>query len=152
MKRIIGAGLALALVVGVLAAPPAEAGLFKKKKPKRTEMPEWMKEPKRFEDTPRMGFVAGTLERDGWSGWKVGDMSLQFSKNCRFTSGGVELTDLDPGSEVLVMGPRIGTTLVAWSVRVQQPDFMVGRNVGNETQLLVSEANPDCGEVIQAPQ
>ena len=152
MKRIIGTGLALALVVGVLGAPHAEAGLFNKKKPKRTEKPEWMKEARRFEDTPKMSFLAGTLQQDGWSGWKVGETTLQFAKDCRFTSGGVEVTDLDPGSEVLVMGPRIGSTILAWSVRVQKPDFMVGRNVSSEAQLVYSEANPDCGEVISAPQ
>ncbi|MCB1182626.1 hypothetical protein KDM41_04265 [bacterium] len=152
MKRFVGAGLALVLAIGVLGAPHAEAGLFSKKKPKRTEKPEWMKEPRRFEDTPRMSFVSGVLQQDGWTGWKVGELTLQFAENCRFNEGANQIRELDPGKEVLVMGPRIGSTIVAWSVRVKTPEYLVARNTNPEVRLKPSDANPDCGEIISSPR
>jgi hypothetical protein len=151
MKRTIIAGLVLVLTAGVFAAPGVEAGLFKKSKSKRTEMPEWMQAPRRFDRAPTMAFVSGTLDQDGWTGWKIGETKLQFAEDCQISSEGAAISSLEAGTEVVVMGPRVGDTIVAWSVRVQKPDFSVGRKVDHETELIYSETNPNVGEIVKAP-
>ena len=51
-----------------------------------------------------------------------------------------------------VMGPKIGDTILAWSVRVTKPEFTMGRTVDSEVQLQYSNTNSRCGEVIHAPR
>ena len=151
MKTITILTLALVLTIGVVATPQADAGWFKKDKPERTEKPEWMKKPRRF-DGPVMSFHSGVLQQDGWTGWKLGETKIQFTKDCFITTDGAEEGYLDAGREAIVMGPKIGDTILAWSVRVLQPDFSMGPNRSSEVQLQPSEADSDCGEIIRAPQ
>lgn len=153
MKRLTILTLALALAVGALAAPTAEAGLFKKSnKSKRTEKPEWMKQAQRYENTPGMSFASGVLQQDGWTGWKVDETKVRFAKDCDITTDGVEGGELTAGRQAIIMGPRIGDTIVAWSVRVMRPDFTVGGSVSSEIQKVPSDSSPDCGEYARAPQ
>lgn len=151
MKRFTIMALVAALALGTLVAPGAEAGWFKKSKPKRTEKPEWMKEPQRYE-VPMMDFHSGVLQQDGTSGWKLGDLSIQFDKDCLITTDGAEEAYLAAGRGAIIMGPRVGDTILAWSVRVTRPDFEVSRTVSSDTQLKPSDTNPACGEVIRAPR
>ncbi len=152
MKRITILMLALIFVLGTVAAPGADAGWLNKKKPKRTEKPEWMKQAQRYDKVPTMSFHSGVLQQDGISGWKLGETSIQFAKDCYISTDGVEGGSLDAGRDAVVMGPKFGDTILAWSVRVQKPSFTMGRTVSNEVQLQYSDTNPDCGEVIQAPR
>ncbi len=151
MKRITVVTLALVFVIGVFAAPNADAGWFNKKKSDRTEKPDWMKKPKRY-DGPVMSFHSGVLQQDGWTGWKLGETKIQFADECLITTDGVAGGVLDAGSNAIIMGPKFGDTILAWSVRVQKPDFMTGRAPNSEVQLKYSESNSNCGEVITAPR
>ncbi|MDX2474781.1 MAG: hypothetical protein QNL91_13860 [Candidatus Krumholzibacteria bacterium] len=152
MKRITVLLLALVMALGVVATPEASAGWFKKdKKPERTEKPDWMKKPQRYEG-PRMSFHSGVLQQDGQTGWKLGETSIQFAKDCLITTDGAEGGYLDAGREAIVMGPKFGDTILAWSIRVTQPDYTSGRNQNGDVQLIVSETNPNCGEIVEAPQ
>ncbi len=150
MKRITILTLALAFTLGTVMAPEAGAGWLKKDGPKRTEKPEWMKKPQRY-DGPAMSFHSGILQQDGWSGWKLDEMKIQLAKDCLITTDGAEEGSLDAGRKAIVMGPRFGDTILAWSIRVTKPDFTIGRNVGSEVQLIYSDTNQDCGEIISAP-
>ena len=151
MKRFTILMLMAVFAVGVIAAPAADAGWFKKDKPRRTEKPEWMKKPQRYE-APLMDFHAGILQQDGLTGWKLGEMKIQFDRDCLITTDGAEEGYLDAGREAIVMGPRIGDTILAWSVRVSQPGFAIGRTENSDTELKYSDTNHDCGEVIKAPR
>ena len=151
MKRITIFTLALAFMLGVVATPEANAAWFKKKQSKRTDKPEWMKKPQRY-DGPTMTFHSGMLQQDGWTGWKLGETKIQFAKECLITTDGVEGGALDAGREAIIMGPKFGNTILAWSVRVLKPSFMIGRTPNSEVQLEYSKTNPNCGEVIKAPR
>ena len=152
MKRITILTLALVFTLGVTVAPTADAGWLKKDKAKRTEKPEWMKKPQRYDEVPTMSFHSGVLQQDGWTGWKVGETKIQFAKDCLITSDGAETGSLDAGRKAIVMGPKFGDTILAWSVRVIKPEFTVGRTTSAGVQLQYSETNPNCGEVIQSPR
>lgn len=151
MKRITIITLALVFVLGVVAVPSADAGWLKKDKAKRTEKPDWMKKPQRYEG-PTMSFHSGVLQQDGWTGWKLGETKIQFAKECLITADGVEGATLDAGREAVIMGPRFGDTILAWSVRVLKPSFAMGRSMNSDVKLQYSETNRDCGEVISAPR
>jgi hypothetical protein len=152
MKRITITLLVLAFVAGAVATPDAEAGLFKKDKSKRTEKPDWMKKPHRYDNAPRMSFHSGVLQQDGWTGWKLGELKLQLAKDCFITSDGVETGTLDAGRQAFVMGPRVGDTIVAWSVRVNQQWVPESNTYDSNVELKKSEANPNCGEITRGPQ
>ncbi len=151
MKKFAILGLALVFTCGVLAAPQAEAGWFNKKKPKRTEKPAWMKQAQRYDNVPEMSFLSGELKRDGWHGWKVGEVKIQFAKNCKIMLEGVEGASLDSGRSVMVMGPRVGDTIMAWNISMARPSFGYSSNYSPEVVLRQSNVSADCGEVIRAP-
>lgn len=152
MKRITIILLVLAFAAGAVAAPEAEAGLFKKDKSKRTDKPEWMKKPQRYEDMPAMSFHSGVLQQDGWTGWKLGELKLEFAKDCEITAAGSEEGFLDAGRQAFVMGPRVGDTIVAWNVRVSAAVLETAPTVHANVEAIESETNPNCGEIVRAPQ
>ncbi len=152
MKRITVAMLALVFAAGLALAPVADAGWFKKDKPKRTEKPEWMKKARRYDNMPTMSFHTGVLEQDGWTGWKLGETKLQFSKDCLITAEGSEEGFLDAGRQAFVMGTKAGDTIVAWSVRVSRIEASVQNSYDSNIKVQKSEANPNCGEIESAPQ
>lgn len=152
MKRITATLLALIFAFGLGVAPDADAGWRKKDKPKRTEKPEWMKKPHRYGDGPTMSFHSGVLQQDGWTGWKLGETKLQFAKDCVFTGDGAAEGVLDAGRRAFVMGPRVGDTIVAWSVRVGYIEAPIENSDDSNVSVEKSEANPHCGEIKDAPQ
>ncbi len=140
--------------LGGAVAPAATAGMFNRNKDKneRTEMPAWTQVPRRFDTMPTMSFHAGVLQQDGWSGWKLGELKLQLAPDCVIATDGVETGYLDAGRTAVVMGTRTGDTILAWSVSVKKPDYLVASAMDSNVQLKVSETNTHCGEVISAPQ
>lgn len=152
MKRFTITLLVLVFVTGVVAVPVTEAGLFKRNKSERTEKPDWMKKPHRYDDLPRMSFHSGILQQDGWTGWKLGELKLQLAKDCFITTNGVETGALDAGRTAFVMGPQIGDTIVAWSVRVDQQWHAESNTYDSNVELKKSETNPNCGEIKRGPQ
>jgi hypothetical protein len=152
MKRITIIVLALAIASGAVTALDAEAGIFSKKKSKRTEKPEWMKKPQRYENMPAMSFHSGVLQQDGWTGWKLGELKLQFAKDCQITTAGTDEGYLDAGRQAFVMGPQVGDTIVAWNVRVSATTLATTDGHQPHVQAKKSESNPNCGEIVRAPQ
>ncbi len=142
--------LVLFIAAGTLAAPGADAGFFEKKKPERTEKPDWMTRPQRYENLPAMHFSSGILQQEGHTGWKLGDISIQLAKDCIIN--GDDSASLSAGSEAVVMGPRVGDTIVAWSIRMLKPSFDVGLTESYGVQLRPSTSNSNLGEMINAPQ
>ena len=152
MKRILVVLLALVVVAGAVVGPDATAGMFKKDKSKRTEKPEWMKKPRRYDDLPDMSFYAGKLQQDNWTGWKLGELKLEFARDCLITADGVEVNRFDAGRQAIVMGPRIGDTIVAWSVQIssREPSSLGG--YGSDLQVQKSETNPNCGVIVSGSE
>ncbi len=152
MKRFTFLMLAAVFVIGATAAPQAGAGWFQKKeKPRRTEKPDWMKRPRRYEGTP-MAFHSGILQQDGRTGWKLGDTPIQFAPDCLIMTDGSDEGYLDSGRQAIIMGPMIGETIMAWNVRVVQPEFMQKAPDLKGIRLKPSSVNPKVGEMTRAPQ
>ncbi len=152
MKRITVTLLMLVVAAGLFAGPDAHAGLFKKDKPKRTEKPAWMKQPHRYDNLPTMSFHSGVLEQDGWTGWKLGGTKLQLTKDCLISAEDSEEGFLDAGRRAFVMGPKVGDTIVAWSVRVSQIPAPIQNAYDGNTTVEKSTVNPNCGQIKNAPE
>lgn len=139
MKRIIILLALLAVTAAVTV--PAQAGLFKrgktKKEPVRKEQ-SW-----RYDRLPTMAFTKGELKQDGFGAWKVGEVRLQFAPNCEFT-GADGPRSLGTGQTVVVMGPRVGGTMVAWQVDVQKPAHIQPTR-SDDVNIRWSDADPTVG-------
>ncbi len=152
MKRIMVTILASVITLGLVTATEAGAGWFKKSEAPRTEKPDWMKKPRRYENLPAMSFHSGVLQQEGWDGWKLGEVKLQLAQDCLITTAGAADGFLRAGRQATVMGPKVGDTIVAWSVRVTQESVPAPAVYDANLVLRKSEANPNCGEIVQAPQ
>ena len=130
------------LACAALAVAPAEAGLFKKSKPAADEgkVKTW-----RYDRLPTMSFHKGQLRNESMGVWKVGELTLQLAPDCRIVDGG-RPGSLATGRTAIVMGPRIGGTIVAWRVDVQPHAHAVARPTrGADTQIEWSQSDPTVG-------
>jgi hypothetical protein len=124
MKRTIIITLALVLAFGLATAEAGQRDKKTRKAPKkgeRTEMPEtWGAA--RYNEFPTMSYMAGMLNREGWHGWSLDGVSLILKDDCTImTEEGDGM--LQEGRKAIVMGSRVGDTMVAWSVRVMGMDY-----------------------------
>lgn len=131
--------LVLVLALVVTCGDPAAAGIFGRSKDKDTE-----KDLKtyRFDRQPTMSFARGILSRDAYgSGWDLGEVSVQVTEKCKIIGEDGEKTVLREGRESMVMGPRVGNTIIAWQIRILEPDFMqpMGKS---DIVAQVCEADP----------
>ena len=134
--------LALVALVALVVAPGVEAGLLDKLNKKNDDQ---KKKPQRYDLYPSMGFYTGTLGRDIGTGWTLGHYRLILAKDCSISSEVHDKPVLDEGRPALVMGPRIGDTIVAWRVRIQADEY--GRlNENPEVEFTPSEVDPTVGE------
>ena len=125
MKRIITTLLALVLVFGLATAEAGQKKKVTRKSPpkgSRTEKTEEMKKPARFDRMPTMSYVKGRLDQEGLRGWRIGDYSLVLKDGCSIMADGEEAY-LREGKKAIVMGSRVGDTIVAWSVRMVPEGF-----------------------------
>lgn len=152
MKRMTVISLVLALAFGAVAAPKADAGWFRKDKSNRTEKPEWMKKARRYNELPAMSFHSGVLQQDGRTGWKLGESKLQFAADCLVTLDGAEGASPEAGRRAVVMGPHVGDTIVAWTVRIAAPTTNADTKYDSNVEIRSSVSNPNCGEIVRAPQ
>jgi hypothetical protein len=124
MKRTIIFTLALVLVFGLATAEAGQRDKKSRKAPKkgeRTEMPDnWGQA--RYDEFPTMSYMVGMLNREGWHGWSLDGVSLVLKDDCTIMT---EEGDgfLQEGRKAIVMGSRVGDTMVAWSVRVMGMDY-----------------------------
>ena len=132
--------LALALAVG--AGDPAQAGLFGrgKQKNREREAKTW-----RYDHLPTMNFVRGTLSRDGLRDWQVGGVQVQLTEKCRVVDGDGEEAQMSDGAEVMIMGPRVGGTVVAWQIRVLDASYLHASD-DSEKNIAWREVDPTLGE------
>jgi hypothetical protein len=124
MKRTIIIALALVLVFGLATAEAGQRDKKGRKAPKkgqRTEMPDtWTQV--RYDEFPTMSYKAGLLTREGWHGWSIDGVSLTLRENCTIMNDEDD-GFLQEGRKAIVMGSRVGDTMVAWSVRVMGMDY-----------------------------
>ena len=130
----------LVLIVAASAATDTQAGLFGRNKDKE-KTGTW-----RFHRSPTMGFTAGTLSRDGISGWELNGMRIILAKDCQTvgTAGGTY--NLREGDQVMVMGPRAGNTIVAWQIRRLTPNGGTAAP-GSGEMVEWSEVDRSVGEI-----
>jgi len=155
MKRAATALMVLGLVCVTVLATDVDAGWLGKSKnkrlsDKRTEKPEWMKSPVRYDVLPAAEFNMGRLNRSSFSGWELGKFNLVLAKDCVISRNGVETGMLEEGRSAIVMGPRAGNTVVAWSVRILEPDYS-NRSVRTDVKVEPSAVDPDVGVIISSP-
>ena len=91
-----------------------------------------------------MSFHTGVLGRDAGTGWTLGDLRLSLAPNCEINSEADQGTGLDEGREALVMGSRLGDTIVAWRVLVKQNEYGLEARDSN-IKFIPSEEDPSVG-------
>jgi hypothetical protein len=154
MNRNLATMTALGLLAAAALVTDAEAGRrreINRQPPERTEMPAEYTEPHRFDRDPDMQFQRGVLSRDGLAGWRVGDYQLQVGPNTVVLDPEGQPTMLQEGSEVLVMGARLGNTFVGWNVRLLGHE-MPSAGASADVVKKPSDASPDVGEIVRAPR
>jgi hypothetical protein len=142
MKREFPAAAAVILIVGLLAASDAQAGLFDGWGKDKTEQ---SKVAPRYDHYPSMGFHAGLLGRDVGTGWTLDGFRLVLAKDCVVTTEIPMGDGLDEGREALIMGSRMGDTIVAWRVKVKAGDGGL-RSGDPNIKFVPSEVDPTVGE------
>lgn len=145
---------ALCLLAGALVASDAEAG--KRRDPKklskdRTEMPALYTEPHHFDRDPTMSFHRGVLRRDGLAGWRVGDLHLQMRPDGLVLDPDGQQSFLQEGRDAVVMGPRVGDTMVGWNVRLLGSESMSSAST-TDVVKKPSDVTPDVGEIVSGPR
>ena len=133
--------LALFAAVALLAAP-AEAGLFKKSRQKAKPAGAELASSWRYDRLPSMDFHKGVLQNVGTDVWKIGELTVQLAPGCEIAGG---VSALQSGRTAVVMGPRSGNTIIAWSIDLKKPQTATGGPQAPGTQVEWSEADPTVG-------
>lgn len=143
MKRVIPLALIVAVTLGTLAVSDAQAGWLDKWKKK--DKKEETAQVHRFDLYPTMSFHKGTLSRGIGLSWELDNTNLLVRSDCEVVTelgGEAQLTE---GREALVMGTRLGDTIVAYQVRLVKPDYM-SEGTPTETEVMPSDSDPTVGE------
>ena len=140
MKRAIPAVLILALVLSTMAVPEAGAGWFNKGKDKDQES----KTTPRYDLYPSLSFHKGVLDRGMGQAWRLDDVNLQVRSDCVITSDFGGEAVLVEGREAIVMGSRIGDTIIAFRVRIVKPD-RPNDGVRKSSEVRPSDVDPTVG-------
>jgi len=151
MKNLKLAMICLGISLTAMVATEAEAGRIKEPpKDSRTEMPEEMKKPRRFDKLPTMHFMSGVLSQSLHSGWKIGETPLYLHQGCVINVDGDVEGSLQEGRKAVVMGSMVGEAISAWSIYLPKPDHqMTGFNQSN--QLKEPGPDPDVGRILNGP-
>jgi len=144
MKRMITTALVLVLAFG-LGTAEAKNKKNRKEPPKgaRTEKTEDMKQPRLLGDQHDLAFISGVLNRDGFNGWMLGELSLIMKKDTTIYSMDGEDGFLQDGATAMVMGSRKGDTIVVWAVRMVGPD--IPANEEGYGNVMEPGDNPNVG-------
>ncbi len=154
MNRRLVTTAVLCLAVGALVAGDAEAGKrrdSKKLSKDRTEMPALYTQPHHFDRDPPMSFHRGVLRRDGLAGWRLGELQLQMRPDALVLGADGQMSSLREGSEAVVMGPRVGNTMVGWNARLLPPESSVSFST-TDVVKKPSDTTPEVGELVDAPR
>jgi hypothetical protein len=143
MKRTTIALLIVVLGFSFATVMDADAGWFgKDKKEEAKYVP-------RYDRYPTMGFQKGVLMRDARTGWRLGELNIQFMEDCQVSTDGAEEGYLQEGRTAVITGPRWGNTVVAWRVRVLAMDQTY--NTFDSNVVLEEGATPNVS-VGHAPE
>jgi hypothetical protein len=129
----------LALLAAIaLAASSAQAGWLKRVKLQKSApvtSKTW-----RYDRLPTVDFHKGELRSIGLDRWQLGTVKVELAPGCQISGG----RSLRTGSTAIVMGPRLGDTIVAWRVELRSSQqFRSLRRA--DTQIERSEADPTVG-------
>lgn len=98
----------------------------------------------RYDNYPTMSFHVGTLTRNGYSGWKLGDLDVQFRPDCEIGAHGEEAGGLSEGRQVIISGARVGDTILAIRVTVLNPNWDMGP-ANMDQKVTWSTSDPTVG-------
>jgi hypothetical protein len=106
-----------------------------------------------------MEFVSGDLRRDGSYGWRVGNSRLALHETCSIEDdeGRTGTGSLRDSAQAVVMGTRVGGTLIAYHVMVCKPSwgsfssYTSVDDLRDEVQIVWSTSDPSVGRG-DAPQ
>lgn len=136
--------MVLVLALVVVSGDPAQAGLFGKNKSKyqrqEKDIKAW-----RYDRLPTMSFASGTMSRSSFTGWELENVQVHLKKDCAIIDSNGEPTRLTEGKQVVVMGARVGDTIIAWQIRVLKPSFRVGTSTGLQKNVEWSDVDPTVG-------
>jgi hypothetical protein len=99
----------------------------------------------RYDFMPSMSYHVGTLRRDSYAGWTLDDLAVQFMPDAPIMEGGMD-TVLREGRQALVMGPRLGKTIIAWRVRIMESEWENSRDTSLDHLITWSDQDSTVGE------
>ncbi len=139
--------LAVAILAGLLCVSAADAGWFDKDDDAEKES-----NAHRYDFLPSMSYHMGVLRRDTYSGWSLDNVTIQFMPGTTVMVDGQGPGNLREGSKAIVMGPKVGETIVAWRVRGMGSDWNVTRDNSYDTDISWSDSDRTVGEGSPGPQ
>ena len=149
MKNLKLAMICLGISLTAMVASEAEAGRIKEPpKDSRTEMPEEMKKPRRFEKLPTMHFMSGVLSLSPHSGWKIGETPLYLHEGCVINVDGDVEGSLEEGRKAVVMGAMVGEAINAWSIYLPKLDHQI-TGFNQSIQLKDPGPDPNVGRILK---
>jgi len=139
----------LAVVVGITftTVVDADAGWFGKDKKEKED-----KRIHRYDKYPTMEFHKGVLGRGLGVGWRLGELDVQFMKDCEIYTDGTEEGSLREGRTAVIMGSRWGNTIVAWQVRVLSQEESYDTHEAYDPNVVLTEGATKGVSVGVAPQ
>lgn len=136
-----------AILAGLLLVSNADAGWFDKDEDKKDEA-----KAHRYDFFPSMSYHMGVLRRDTYSGWSLDDVTIQLMSGTKVLVDGQGPGNLREGSKAIIMGPKVGETIVAWRVRVLESDWNVTRDNTYDMDITWSDSDRTVGEGSPGPQ
>lgn len=130
------------LVTVAFCAAGAEAGWFDKK----SDSDDGRAKSHRYDFLPTMSYHLGTLRRDNMAGWNLDESPIHVMSGAKVTENGIESV-LSEGRQVIIMGPKVGDTIMAWRVRILEPDWNVSRDTSLDHLVTWSDGDPSVGEM-----
>jgi hypothetical protein len=150
MKNLKLAMIYLGISLIAMVATEAEAGRIKEPpEDSRTEMPEEMTKPRRYDKLPTMRFMSGVLSLSTHSGWQIGETPLYLHEGCAINVDGDVEGSLQEGRKAVVMGAMVGEAISAWSIYIPKPDYQA-TGFKQSNQLKEPGPNPDVGRILKS--
>ena len=141
MKRTILLSLLLAFALSTLVVPEAGAGWldkWTKKDKETTKVP-------RYDLFPTMSFYKGVLRQGAGLVWQLDNVPMEIRSDCSVSNDFGEGLGLEEGKKAIVMGTKVGGTIVAYRVRMIKPEYM-WEGEPNSSEVTPSEVDPTVGE------
>ena len=147
MKRRTTLLMSLVLLGLMFSSVTADAGWRDRKDRDKREKArrERVENTPRYDNYPTMGFFAGELRQGGFAEWTLDEAGIYLTKDCNVVDEEGNDADLMSGRQALIMGPRIGDTIVAWSIRIMKPEWDQPSSRGSDVDITWSEVDPTVG-------